>query len=116
VVDVLGTAKVFVSIFDTRVDFGKIFPRHIGEFVVADFGGVTFGVVVLDEGIVGRPGGVDGVNLSIGVLFVEEFHPRLETSAGFDFVVCAVKGGKDMGKRRGGMGDEVARTTKEKGG
>ena len=85
-VDVLGTAKVFVSIFDTRVDFGKIFPRHIGEFVVADFGGVTFGVVVLDEGIVGRPGGVDGVNLSIGVLFVEEFDPGFEASTGFDLV------------------------------
>ena len=85
-VDVLGTAKVFVSIFDTRVDFGKIFPRHIGEFVVADFGGVTFGVVFLDEGIVGRPGGVDGVNLSIGVLFVEEFDPGLEAGTGFDLV------------------------------
>jgi len=75
VVDVLGTAKVLVSIFDPRVDLGKIFPRHIGEFVVADFGRVTFGVVLLDEGVVGGPGGVGGVNLSIGVLFVEEFGP-----------------------------------------
>jgi hypothetical protein len=70
----------------------------------------------LDKDIVGFERFELGIDLCVGVLFVEEFHPRLETSAGFDFVVCAVKGGKDMGKRRGGMGDEVARTTKEQGG
>jgi hypothetical protein len=52
----------------------------------------------LDKDIVGFERFELGIDLCVGVLFVEEFHPRLETSAGFDFVVCAVKGGRTWGR------------------
>ena len=84
VVDVFAAAQVFVGVFDTGVDFGKFFPGHVGEFVVAGFHRVVGQVELLDEGIVGRPRGVGGVDLSIGVLFVEQFDPGFKTGADFD--------------------------------
>jgi hypothetical protein len=42
------------------------------------------GVSRLDEDVVGFPRRVLGIVLSVGVLFVEKFDPRLEASAGID--------------------------------
>ena len=75
VVDVFGASKVFVRVFDTGVDFGKIIPRHVREFIVANGGGVSFGVVILDKRIIGFESFELGIHFSIGVLFVEEFGP-----------------------------------------
>ena len=83
-VDVFGPTEVLVGILDTGVNFGKVFPGHIGEFIVSNFGGPVGIVVFLDEGVVGSPRGVGGVDFSIGVLFVEQFDPGFEASADFD--------------------------------
>ena len=89
-VDVLGATQVTGFVVDAGVKRRELFPRHVGEFVVADGGRVSFGVVFLDKDVVGFERFELGIDLSVGVLFVEEFHPRLETSAGFDFVVINV--------------------------
>ena len=97
-VDVLGATQVTGFVVDAGVKRREFFPRHVGEFIVANGGRVSFGVVVLDKDIVGFERFELGIDLCVGVLFVEEFHPRLETSAGFDFVVCAVKGERTWGR------------------
>ena len=83
-VDVLWTLEVLVGILETRVLGCKFLPRHVGEFIVTNLVGKTLGVSRLDEDVVGFPRRVLGIVLSVGVLFVEKFDPRLEASAGID--------------------------------
>ena len=86
-VDIFGTTEVFVRVFQTSVNFGEIIPGHVREFIVANGGRVSFGVVFLDESIVGFPSVVGGVNFSVGILFVEQFGPRFEACTGFNLRV-----------------------------
>ena len=104
VVDVFGPFKVFVRVFDTGVDFGKSIPRHVREFVVANGGGVSFGVVLLDKRIVGFEGLELGIHFGVGVIFAEQLHPGFESGTGIDLGRINVDGARQSGGGAGCQG------------
>ena len=111
-VDVLRATEVLGGVLDTSVERSELIPRHVGELVVSYLVGKTLGVGGRNELVVFFPCRVFTIDFGVRIFLVEEFHPALETSAGFNLSIINVEAANESElacRRHGGEGQGNSR-------